>query len=176
VRDQFHAPAALHWGKNPSYQLDRSLGELQSQSGCGGKEKNPNTCQELNPGHSAHSLVTILWSGLSPKFCRHFWSPPCMFSCHYTEKYFLLFVPFEMSCSSQDQTWNILNILHWAITVVWFDVESVSVLILMLQLILKIKMICQYNDNHLKILVEWTTKTLCLIYLRQWVVYSIIAM
>jgi len=32
----------------------------QNQSGHSGQEKNPRPCQERNPGHPNHSLITIL--------------------------------------------------------------------------------------------------------------------
>jgi hypothetical protein len=41
MNDQLPTPTALPPGtENPWYPLDRKLGELQSQSGHGGKEKN----------------------------------------------------------------------------------------------------------------------------------------
>jgi len=46
--------------KNPWYPMDRRLAGPQGQSGHGGKEKNFSPWQESNPGHPAHSLVTIL--------------------------------------------------------------------------------------------------------------------
>jgi len=40
-RGMLNDPAALLPGKSPWYPSYRSLGGLQSQSGCGGDEKNP---------------------------------------------------------------------------------------------------------------------------------------
>jgi len=40
--------------------LNKRLDEPQSQSGHGGEQKKFVSCQELNPGHPACSLVTIL--------------------------------------------------------------------------------------------------------------------
>jgi len=42
--------------------LDRRLGGPQSWPGCGGKEINSHhcSCWELNPGHTAHSLISVL--------------------------------------------------------------------------------------------------------------------
>jgi hypothetical protein len=48
------------WGKSHMYPVDRRLGGPQSQSGHGGDEKIPCSCQESNSGHPAHSLLTIL--------------------------------------------------------------------------------------------------------------------
>jgi len=50
------------WIKNPKYPLDWRLGGPQSWYGHGGEEKNipPLPCQELNPGHSVHSLTSAL--------------------------------------------------------------------------------------------------------------------
>jgi len=47
-------------GNNPWYPLYRRLGGPQSQSGCSGEKKNPSPSWESNPGHPAHSLITIL--------------------------------------------------------------------------------------------------------------------
>jgi hypothetical protein len=41
VSSQLHAPAVLPQRKSPWYTLDRRLGGLQSRSGRGGEEKNP---------------------------------------------------------------------------------------------------------------------------------------
>jgi hypothetical protein len=38
-----------HQGKSPWYSLDRRLGGLQSQSGCGGEEKNSQSLLGLKP-------------------------------------------------------------------------------------------------------------------------------
>jgi hypothetical protein len=55
---QLHNPAdtffrekapGIHW-----------LGELQSQSGHGGEEKNPCPCQELNPSHLLTKLTQLM--------------------------------------------------------------------------------------------------------------------
>jgi hypothetical protein len=46
---QLHAPTALPQEKNPWYQLDRSLGALQSRSGRGGEEKNSQPLPGLEP-------------------------------------------------------------------------------------------------------------------------------
>jgi hypothetical protein len=51
------------WGKSPWYLMDRRLVGLQSQSRCSGEKRNP--CQESNPGHPAHSLVTIMSYSIS---------------------------------------------------------------------------------------------------------------
>jgi hypothetical protein len=40
--------------------LYQSSSGSQSQSGRGGKEKYPSSCREFNPGHTAHSLVTVM--------------------------------------------------------------------------------------------------------------------
>jgi hypothetical protein len=48
------------WGKSTRYPLDRRLGGSQSQSATRGKEKNLCSCQKLNPGLPAHSLITVL--------------------------------------------------------------------------------------------------------------------
>jgi hypothetical protein len=46
---QLHDPAALPQGKSPWYPLDRRLGGLQSQSGCGGGEENSQPLPGLEP-------------------------------------------------------------------------------------------------------------------------------
>jgi hypothetical protein len=60
VSGQRHALAALPLGKELPAPMDRKLGEPQSQFGCGGEEKNPCPCQELNLSCPACSLVAIL--------------------------------------------------------------------------------------------------------------------
>jgi hypothetical protein len=40
--------------------LVRRLGWLQTQSGHDGKDKSSHLCRKLNPGHPAHSLITVL--------------------------------------------------------------------------------------------------------------------
>jgi hypothetical protein len=49
---------ALCEGKAPRFSWDRRLCEPQSRSGRGDEEENP--YQELNPGRSTCSLVTLL--------------------------------------------------------------------------------------------------------------------
>jgi hypothetical protein len=70
MSSQLKAPAALPPRKEPQNQLDRGLGGPQSQSGRGGKEEKYHhcTCQELNPGRSARSLVCILLSYAGSRF------------------------------------------------------------------------------------------------------------
>jgi hypothetical protein len=60
VGGQLHALVAVPLWEEPHYPLDRRLGGPQSWSGYGSKRKNPCPCQELNPGHAACNLVTIL--------------------------------------------------------------------------------------------------------------------
>jgi len=62
VSCQLHAPATLAQGYSPKYPSNRRLDGPQSWSGRGGKGKKSQhcTCWELNPGHSTHSLVSIL--------------------------------------------------------------------------------------------------------------------
>jgi hypothetical protein len=57
---QLHAPAAFPRGKNPRYPLDRRLGETQSRSGHGSKEKKSQPLLAIELGRSARSLVTVL--------------------------------------------------------------------------------------------------------------------
>jgi len=45
-------------GKSPWYLLHKKFGGSQDWSGLSGEEKKP--CQEMNPGHPACSLVSIL--------------------------------------------------------------------------------------------------------------------
>jgi hypothetical protein len=60
VSGQLHVLAALPPGKDPLYQMDRSLDEPQGSSGRGGKEENSCPCRESNPGRPARNLVTVL--------------------------------------------------------------------------------------------------------------------
>jgi len=48
------------WPLYPWYPPDGRLGGPPCQSGHSDKEKNPSPCQELNVGHAAPTLVTIL--------------------------------------------------------------------------------------------------------------------
>jgi hypothetical protein len=51
------------WGKSPWYPFNCRLGGLQSRSGRGGENKKKShhcLCRELNPGHLARSLATVL--------------------------------------------------------------------------------------------------------------------
>jgi len=48
------------WGKGLQYPLDRKLGRPQSQSACGGEEKNSQPLADIkssNPNHPAHSQL-----------------------------------------------------------------------------------------------------------------------
>jgi len=47
-------------GKSPQYPLDRRLDGAHIESGHSGEEENSLPCQKSNPGHPAHSLVSIL--------------------------------------------------------------------------------------------------------------------
>jgi hypothetical protein len=58
VSDSFMPQQLYPRGKSPQYPLDRKLSGPQSQSGHGGKEKNP--CWESKPSCPACSLVNIL--------------------------------------------------------------------------------------------------------------------
>jgi hypothetical protein len=49
VSGQLRVPAALPQGKSPWYPLDRTPGGIQSQSGCGGEEKNSQSLSGLEP-------------------------------------------------------------------------------------------------------------------------------
>jgi hypothetical protein len=49
VSGQLHAPAALPQEKSPWYPLDSRLGGLQSRSGRGGEEKDPQPPPEIEP-------------------------------------------------------------------------------------------------------------------------------
>jgi len=54
-----------HWplypcGKSTQYPLNRRLDGPQSQSGCNAEEKNSLPTRNPNPGHPAHSLVTMV--------------------------------------------------------------------------------------------------------------------
>jgi hypothetical protein len=49
VSGQLHALAFLPQGKSPWYPLDRRLDGPQSQSGCGGEEKNSQPLSGLKP-------------------------------------------------------------------------------------------------------------------------------
>jgi hypothetical protein len=49
------------WERSPWNLLVWRLDGPQSQSGCGGKEKNPCHCRQSNPGNPACSLVTKHW-------------------------------------------------------------------------------------------------------------------
>jgi hypothetical protein len=49
VSSLLDAPAALPWGKEPWYPLDRRLGVPQSRSGRGGEEKNSQRLPGLEP-------------------------------------------------------------------------------------------------------------------------------
>jgi hypothetical protein len=77
VSGQLHTLAALcHGVRAPGTHWTGGLGGPQSWSGCGGDKKKSHHCfcWELNPGHAAYSLVTILlqllWK-LNPfKKCR----------------------------------------------------------------------------------------------------------
>jgi hypothetical protein len=53
-----HPGRFIPW-KEPRYTLDRRLGGPQSRSGRGGKEKNSQVLQGLEPDHAARSLVAI---------------------------------------------------------------------------------------------------------------------
>jgi hypothetical protein len=49
MKTQLHAPATLAPGKEPWYTLDRRLGGLQSRSGHGVEEKNPQAPPGIEP-------------------------------------------------------------------------------------------------------------------------------
>jgi hypothetical protein len=68
VSGQLHATAALSPGK------DCTLDGPHSLSGWGGEEKEylPYPWRELNPGHPARSLVTILTELSRPLFSSYF--------------------------------------------------------------------------------------------------------
>jgi hypothetical protein len=62
VNGELLALAALPPRKEPQYLSEKRLNGPQSQSGCCGKEKRclPTSYQELNPNHTACSIITIL--------------------------------------------------------------------------------------------------------------------
>jgi hypothetical protein len=59
----------------PRYLLDRRLGGPQRLSGSSGEEKNPSSCQELNPNHPLHSPVTTLTGTPRHSIRLHFVQP-----------------------------------------------------------------------------------------------------
>jgi hypothetical protein len=62
VAGQFHAPAALHPGKEVQHPLDRRLSGTQNRFGHGIEEKNsqpPPVIENRSPDLSALSLVAI---------------------------------------------------------------------------------------------------------------------
>jgi hypothetical protein len=60
VSGEFHAPAALPPGEEPSVPLDRRLDGSQSRSGRGGEEEDTSPCRESNPGRPVLCLVIVL--------------------------------------------------------------------------------------------------------------------
>lgn len=58
---QLNTLAALHQGKSPWFPLDRRLGELHSQSACGGKKKTPPSLPhwEMKPNYERHHPALI---------------------------------------------------------------------------------------------------------------------
>jgi len=62
VSGQLHIPGTLSWGRSPQYPLDRRLGQTQSWSGSGGKQKYPCPCQESKPNHSPRRQSLFEWA------------------------------------------------------------------------------------------------------------------